>query len=568
MSESKSNKELSRGLKASRGVFLHLGAFSFFLNLLALTGPLYMLQVYDRVLASQSIPTLIALTGLVVILYATQFILEWVRSNLFDAASSRFEEELGDRAADAAMQSSLIQPGKGSERPLKDLRTLRRFFSGPAIKLVFDAPWAPIFLGVLFLLHPYFGLWAIFGAVVLMILGFLNQTASSRLMQDTEQMERVSNQRAVEFVQNAEVIEAMGMREPLRKRWREAFDGSDNALASSGRILSGFTSGTKSFRMFLQSAILGLGAYLAVQGVSTPGAMVAASILMGRAIAPIEQLVGQWRSVVSARDAWKSLSKFLTATPEASEAMELPPLRGFVSLDSVYAAPPGMPKPVLKNVSFQLEPGDVLGILGPSAAGKSTLARVLTGIWTPASGDVRVDGADMSTFPRHTLGPQIGYLPQQADLLSGSIRENICRFAPDASPEGIIEAAKAANCHELILRQSEGYDTEIGHGGAFLSAGQRQRVGLARAIYGNPNIVILDEPNSNLDAPGDQALQFAIKGLKDRLATTLIIAHRPNAIMHCNKLLVLDEGTVKLFGPRDEVLEKIMPETSKVRNIR
>ncbi len=564
----KSNNELKSGLQASRGVFMHLGAFSFFLNLLALTGPLYMLQVYDRVLMSQSIPTLVALTGLVVILYATQFVLEWVRSNLFDAASSRFEEELGDRAVDAAMQSSLLHPGKGSERPLKDLRTLRRFFAGPAIKLVFDAPWAPIFLGVLFLLHPYFGLWAVFGAVVLIVLGLVNQSASSRLMQETEQMERVSNMRAIEVVQNAEVIDAMGMREPLRKRWREAFDGSDNALAGSGRILSGFTSGTKAFRMFLQSAILGLGAYLAVQGVSTPGAMIAASIIMGRAIAPIEQLVGQWRSVVSARDAWGSLSAFLEETPEGSEAMDLPPLRGFVSLENVYAAPPGIQKAVLKNISFKLEPGDVLGILGPSAAGKSTLARVLTGIWKPGSGDVRVDGADMATFPRHALGPQIGYLPQQSDLLSGTIRENISRFAPNASPEAIIEAAKAANCHELILRQSDGYDTEIGHGGAFLSAGQRQRVGLARAIYGNPNIVILDEPNSNLDAPGDQALQFAIKGLKERNATTLIIAHRPNAIAHCNKLLVLDEGTIKLFGPRDEVLEKIMPDSSKVRQIR
>ena len=561
--------ELRDALGASRGVFWHVGGFSLFVNLLMLTGPLYMLQVYDRVLASQSIPTLVALTLLVLVLYGTLGILEWARSGLFSVAASRFEGILSGRAAAAAMALSLADPGRASDRPVRDLRQLRRFIASPVSGALFDAPFSPLFLLVLFMLHPLFGLWAVFGAVVLVAASLINERASARLTKESEDLDRASTLRSAEMTRNAEVLKALGMGEAVRQRWQRIFDGGDSAFSKSARILSGFTSGTKAFRLFLQSAILGIGAWLAIKGEATPGAMIAASILMGRAIAPLEQLVGQWRGIVSARESWASLKQALARVPPPAPQMPLPPIRGEVRAENVFAGPPGSKTPVLKGLTFQLVPGDVLGILGPSAAGKSSLARVLTGAWPALSGHVRLDGADIAALPSETLGPQIGYLPQQADLLSGTVRDNIARFRDDASPEAIITAAQAAGCHDMILRLPAGYDTDIGLGGAYLSAGQRQRIGLARALFGNPNLIILDEPNSNLDGPGEQALQSAIAAAKARGATVIIIAHRPNAIVHCTKLMVIDDGKIREFGPAEDVLAKVLPKPAgNVRTIR
>lgn len=560
--------EPGAALRASRDVFWHAGGFSLFVNVLMLTGPLYMLQVYDRVLASQSVPTLVALTLLVLVLYATLAVLEWARSGLFSVIASRFEGTLGDRAAAASMALSLADPGKASDRPLRDLRALRRFIGSPVLGAVFDAPFSPLFLLVLFMLHPVFGWWALFGAAVLIVLALINERTSARLNRESEDFERLSGLRSAEMTRNAEVLKALGMGAAARRRWQAAFDAGDSAFARSGRILSGFSSVTKAFRLFLQSAILGLGAWLAIRGDASAGAMIAASILMGRAIAPLEQIVGQWRTIAAARDNWTSLSAALTKVPPPEALMPLPPIRGEVSVESAWAGPPGG-EPVLRGLSFELKPGEVLGILGPSAAGKSSLARVLTGAWPVSAGHVRLDGADIASLPSNTLGPQIGYLPQQADLLSGTIRDNIARFRDDAAPEAVISAAQAAGCHEMILRLPKGYDTEIGLGGAYLSAGQRQRVGLARALFGDPNLIILDEPNSNLDGPGEQALQSAIAAAKARSATVIIIAHRPNAIVHCTKLMVLDDGRIREFGPADEVLAKVLPkQASVVRHIR
>jgi PrtD family type I secretion system ABC transporter len=559
-----SKHELVEALKSARGEFVHLGAFSFFVNLLMLTGPLYMLQVYDRVLASQSVPTLTALTLLALILYATMGGLEWVRSNLFNGFASRFEDLLGDRAANASLELSLSDAGRASDKPLRDLRQLRRFFSSPVLNAVFDAPWSPLFFVVLFMMHPFFGVWAVFGALVLAGLSVLNQKTSAHLLKESEERERAAQQRALEMVQNAEVITALGMQENVKQRWREAFDGSDDNLLRSGRRLAGFTAATKTFRLFLQSAILGIGAWLIIAsrgGASSHGEMVAASILMGRAIAPIEQIVGQWRSIVFAHEAWGSLKRFLDRAVPTPEKMELPSITGRLAVEAAFAAPPGIRKPVLRGLNFQLEPGDVLGVLGPSAAGKSTLARVLTGVWPVSAGSIRLDGADIGLYGQERLGKQIGYLPQQVDLLSGTVRDNISRFDPSATAEEIIEAARLAACHELILGLPNGYDTEIGRAGAYLSAGQRQRVGLARALFRNPGFVVLDEPNSNLDSPGEEALKQAVAQLSQQKATSIIIAHRPNTVMQCNKLLVLDGGEIRLFGPRDEVLGKIMPKS-------
>ncbi len=565
-----SASELNAALSASRRVLLHAGGFSLFVNLLMLTGPLYMLQVYDRVLASQSIPTLVALTLLVLVLYGTLGVLEWARSGLLSVAASRFEGQLSERAASAAMALSLSDPGRASDRPIRDLRQLRRFIASPVIGAIFDAPFSPLFLLVLFMLHPLFGWWALFGAVVLIATSVLNERVSARLTKESEDYERGSVMRSAEMTRNAEVLKALGMGKAVQTRWQRLFDGGDTAFARSGRILTAFSSGTKVFRLFLQSAILGIGALLVIQGESTAGAMIAASILMGRAIGPLEQIVGQWRNIVSARESWASLTGALAQAPKPAEPMPLPPIRGELRVENAVSGPPGSQYAVLRGLTFALVPGDVLGILGPSAAGKSSLARMLTGAWPVMSGHVRIDGADISSLPSDVLGPQIGYLPQQADLLSGSVRDNIARFREDAAPEAIIAAAQAAGCHDMILRLPQGYDTEIGLGGAYLSAGQRQRIGLARALFGNPNLIILDEPNSNLDGPGELALQSAIAAAKARGATVVIIAHRPNAIVHCTKLMVLDDGKVREFGPADEVLAKVLPKpgATNVRTIR
>jgi PrtD family type I secretion system ABC transporter len=533
-----------------------------------LTGPLYMLQIYDRVLASQSVPTLVSLTVLILVLYSTLGLIEWVRSNLFTAAASRFEKALSERTVGAVLAGRLKDVGRNSERPLRDLRTLRKFLASPTLSVVFDAPWCPLFFVVLFMLHPLFGLWAIFGAVTLVSIGLLNQRVSTKSAKEAENLERNAQLRAGEMARHAEALDAMGMRASVQKRWQTVFEKSDVALAKSNRLISGFTSGTKAFRLFLQSAILGLGAWLAIQGDASHGSMIAASILMGRAIAPIEQFVSQWRVFLSAKEAWGSLDTCLKDMPPPSETMALPSIKGILKIENLYAGPPGAKKPVLRNLNFSLEPGDVLGVLGPSAAGKSTLARILTGVWPILSGHVRIDGADLSQYNRSELGPQIGYLPQQSDLMAGTVRENISRFEGKAQSQDIIAAAQSAACHELILRLGNGYDTEVGAGGTYLSAGQRQRIGLARALYGNPNFVVLDEPNSNLDAEGDQALQQALKGVSARGATTIIVAHRPNAIIHCTKLLVLQDGEIRAFGPRDEILRKIGRQTGKVTPIR
>ncbi|MEZ5969460.1 MAG: type I secretion system permease/ATPase [Hyphomonas sp.] len=572
MHRKEKRNELLEALTSSRGVFWHLIAFSCFINLLMLTGPLYMLQVYDRVLASQSVPTLAALTVLILILYSTYALLDWVRSGLLGSIASRFEDRLADRAAAAAFNAALSDAGHISDRPLRDLRQLRKFIASPAITAALDAPWSPLFFLVLFMLHPIFGLWALFGGALLVTLGYLNQRTTNRNMREAEQMERLSQARAQEMMRHAETIDAMGMQPNLKAHWKKAFDDSDGRMFSSARTLSAFTSSTRATRLFLQSAILGIGAWLIIRssGASAShGSLVAASILMGRAIAPIEQAVAQWRSVVLAREAWTSLTRFLERTPQRSQPMQLPPVAGHLRVDGIYAGPPGTKKPVLRNLTFSLDPGDVLGVLGPSAAGKSTLARVLTGVWPVMSGSVRLDNAELAQYDRQTLGRQIGYLPQQADLLSGTIRDNISRHDPNADAEAVIKAARLAGCHDLILHLADGYDTQVGEAGAYLSAGQRQRIGLARALYGDPSFVILDEPNSNLDGKGDAALQEAILGLRARNATTIIIAHRPNAIVHCNKLVVIDGGEIKAFGPRDEVLAKIMPRspTEKVTAI-
>lgn len=561
--KAKTDAPVSGALRCLRRTFLGVLGFSLFTSLLMLTGPLYMLQVYDRVLASGSVPTLVGLTGLILVLYAGFGLLEWVRNSILSRAGSRFEDILSDETLMATLHQSVNDPGTSGDKPLRDLRLLRRFISSPAVTAMFDAPFSLMFFIILFLIHFWYGVLAVFGALVLVAIAFVNQRVTNTAMREAESLELSAQKQVREVTQNAEIIEALGMAGRMQARWRDKFDRSDAALVSSSSLLGRFVSTTKSFRMFLQSSVLGTGAYLSIIGVSTPGAMIAASIITGRAIGPLEQLVGQWRGVTSARTAWVALCDVLEKTQNRNDQMELPRLKGEIKLEGVSAAPPGAKKAFLTGVNVTIDAGDVVGLIGPSAAGKSTLARLLIGIWPAQVGTVRIDGADMASWSREIIGPQLGYLPQQVDLFSGKVRDNISRFATDAKPEDVIAAAEAAGCHEMILRLPEGYDTEIGERGAYLSAGQRQRLGLARALYGAPAIVVMDEPNSNLDNVGERALQEAIKGLKACKVTVVIVAHRPKAVALCNKLLMLEAGRVRAFGPRDEVMAKVAPSQSQ-----
>lgn len=558
-SATKTDDPVLEALESLRHTFMGVIGFSLFTSLLMLTGPLYMLQVYDRVLASGSVPTLVGLTALILVLYVGYGMLEWVRNAILSKAGSRFEDILSDETLLATLQQTLNDPGRSGDKPLRDLRLLRRFISSPAVTALFDAPFSLLFFLILFMINFFYGLLAVIGGVVLVTIAYVNQKVTSKAMREAEQLELSAQQQVREVTQNAEIIEALGMVGPVQERWRDEFDRSDAALIASSSLLGRFVNGTKAFRMLLQSSVLGTGAYLSIIGVSTPGAMIAASIITGRAIGPLEQLVGQWRGIVSARCSWDALSEVLAETKAKLEQMELPKVRGEIKLEGVSAAPPGAKKAVLTGLDLTIEAGDVVGLIGPSAAGKSTLARLLLGIWPAQVGTVRIDGADMASWSRSVIGPQLGYLPQQVDLFSGRVRDNISRFENGANAEGVIIAAQAAGCHDMILRLPDGYDTEIGERGAYLSAGQRQRLGLARALYGGPAIVVMDEPNSNLDNQGERALQDAIKNLKARKATVLIIAHRPSAVTLCNKLLMLEQGQVRAYGPSEEVLAKVAP---------
>ena len=552
---------VSEAFADMKRVFIGVAGFSLFTSMLMLTGPLYMLQVYDRVLASSSIHTLVALTVLILVLYAGFAVLDWVRNGILSRAGSRFEDILGDQTLIATIKGRLQDPGRGSDKPIRDLRLLRRFLGSPAVTATFDAPFSFMFLLIIFLIHWGYGLLTLAGGIILVGIAFLNQNISKKTVHEAETLEARAQARVMEISQNAEIIEALGLGERVRKKWRQDFDQSDAALVSSSSLLGRFSSGTKAFRLFLQSSVLGLGAYLSIIGISTPGEMIAASILTGRAIGPIEQLVGQWRSVSSARAAWETLGAALLGEASGKDTMKLPSVRGNIEFEGVSAGPPGATKPFLQQLSFKIDAGDFVGVIGPSAAGKSSLVRILVGIWRAQIGTVRIDGSDIAAWPREALGPQLGYLPQQVDLFSGRIHENIARFDPDATSETVIAAAQAAGCHDMIQRLPEGYDTEIGMRGAYLSAGQRQRIGLARALYGEPAIIVLDEPNSNLDSVGELSLQQAIAGLKDRKATVIMIAHRPKSIQQCNKLLMLENGRMRAYGPRDQVLSEVAPAT-------
>ena len=546
---------------ASRSAFVMIGVFSFFINLLMLTAPLYMLQVYDRVLASRSSSTLVALTVIAGGMLLIMGVLELIRSRILVRIGSKLDAQLNDRIFSAIFAQSVQDPRGQRGQALRDLDALRQFLTGTGPFALFDAPWVPIYLLVVFLFHPVLGFVALTGSVLLFSIALLNEILTRRPLQQANREVAAAHAFADTSLRNAEALEAMGMLTGILGRWQGQHQkGLALQVVASDRA-GALTAASKAIRMFMQVAILGVGAALAIEQIITPGTMIAASIIMGRALAPVEQAIGNWRSFIAARSSYQRLSNLLQENPAETIRTKLPAPRGVVSVERVVAVPPGSKEPVLKDISFQLSAGDSLAVIGPSAAGKSTLARLLVGVWRPASGAVRLDGAELHTWLKEDLGPHIGYLPQDVELFEGTAAENIARFEEDPDPEQIVLAAKRAGVHDMILRFKEGYDTQIGIGGSVLSGGQRQRIGLARAIYGEPALVVLDEPNSNLDAAGDQALTGAIVDLKQRGKTVVVMAHRPSAIAGVDKILMLGDGRVQAFGPKEEVLARVAQAT-------
>nr|WP_011116757.1 type I secretion system permease/ATPase [Ruegeria sp. PR1b]AAN05151.1 RB130 [Ruegeria sp. PR1b] len=550
--------ELRTARRQNRGLYWSVALFSTFVNLLMLTGPLYMLQVYDRVLGSRSELTLVALSVLVVFLYGMMGVLDLVRGRIMRMAAARFQAGLDRRVFDAMIRRSALSNDREAQTGLSDLESIQRCMASPLVMAAFDLPFTPLFLAGIAFFHPLLGILALCGGAILVAIALLNQALSAGPSREAAGSGHMANLQSEEIRTDAEIVQAMGMREAAFRRWQEARNKAltDNVTAAdvSGR----FGVLTKTIRLFLQSAMLGLGAYLALAGEVSPGSIIAGSILMGRALAPIELAIGQWTLYQRARKGWENLSKLLGTTPEEPERTPLPKPRALLELQGIAVAPPGEKQPLLRNISFRVEPGDAVGVIGPSGAGKSTLARVMTGAWRPGAGTVRLDGAALTQYEPAALGEHIGYLPQQVHLFEGSIAQNIARLATQPDMEKVIAAAKAADAHGMIEGFAQGYDTQLSPTNSRLSGGQMQRIGLARALYGDPVIVILDEPNSNLDHPGSQALNRAIRALRTKEKAVFVMAHRPAAIQECNKILVIDQGQVTAFGPKDEVLRKMV----------
>jgi len=545
--------EIAESLLAFKSVFITVGIFSAILNILMLTPSLYMLQVYDRVLTSRNESTLLMLTVMVVGAYLVLGGLEFVRSFVLIRVSAKLDMMLNKRVYTAAFEQSLKRAGVNAGQFLQDLTSIRQFMSGNALFAFFDAPWFPIYLFIIFLFDTSLGFFALFGSLALIALAIANERLSKKPLSEANEASIAANNLATNNLRNAEVIEAMGMLPNLMSRWYK-LQCRFLLLQGDASEKSGVISAISRFvRLSLQSLILGLGGLLVLEDKITPGMMIVASILMGRALTPVEQLMSVWKTWSGAKSAYGRINELLTANPAREVNMPLPKPKGLVTVEAITVIPAGGTVPTLRNVSFSIAPGDVLGIIGPSGAGKSTLARALVGIASTAAGHVRLDSADIFQWNKHELGPYIGYLPQNIELFAGTVSENIARFG-EVNPSKVISAAQQAGVHDMILRLPEGYDTRLGDDGAGLSGGQKQRLGLARAIYDDPSLLVLDEPNSNLDETGEQALINTIKRLQQRGKTIVMITHRSNALAATSKLLLLVEGTAQLFGPTKEVM--------------
>lgn len=547
------SNEVVHALLVYKDAFRNIGVFSAVINLLMLVPSLYMLQIYDRVLQSRSETTLWMLSGITLGLYAFICMLEYVRSQIAIHIGTQLDIKLNRRVYTAAFETNLRRGDYVAGQALSDLTTLRQFLGGSTLFSFFDAPWFPIYLAVIFLFDFHLGLFALGGSLVLMVLAVINERISRAPLGEANALSLRSANTATASLRNAEVIEAMGMLKPLQARWfriHEAFLNKQSEASEKASVVGAWT---KFARISLQSMVLGVGALLVLDNLITPGMMIAASILMGKTLSPVEGVIGGWKQWSAVKVAYGRLVTLLEANPPRESSLSLPKPVGHLSVARLVAGAPGANVPVLKNLSFAMSAGEVLGIVGPSASGKSTLARVLVGVWPALAGDVRLDGANVYQWNKDELGASVGYLPQDIELFAGTVAENIARFG-EVDSVAVVEAARLAGVHELILQLPKGYGTELGEGGAGLSGGQKQRIGLARALYGSPSLIVLDEPNSNLDEAGEAALARAIALCRERGATVVMVTHRGSILATTTRLLVLRDGTAQAFGPTQEVL--------------
>jgi PrtD family type I secretion system ABC transporter len=551
--------ELGDALRTCRNAFIGLGVISCMINVLYLTGSLFMLEVYDRVLPSRSVPTLIGLAILAAGMYFFQGILDLIRGRILGRIGTALDEALNRRVFETMVRLPLLVGNRNEGlQPLRDLDNIRSFLSGAGPGAFFDLPWLPFYLAICFAFHVLIGLTALIGAVILVSLTIVTEYMSRQPAREATGLAARRNDLATSSRRNAEVVVAMGMSRRLASRW---IDANQNYLAGNQRasdITGGLGAIAKVLRMTLQSAVLAVGAYLVINQQATAGVIIAGSILSARALAPVDLAIAHWKSFVAARQSWHRLNRLLEQLPALAEQMLLQQPSSRLAVEAVSIVPPGDQKVIVQDISFALEAGHGLGIIGPSGSGKSSLARALVGVWQPFRGKVRLDGAALDQWAGDVLGRHIGYLPQDVELFAGTVAQNISRFDPDANSGAIIAAAKEAGVHQLIIKMRDGYDTQIGEQGTALSAGQAQRVALARALYGDPFLIVLDEPNSNLDTEGDEALTRAVRGARERGAIVVVVAHRPVGIEAVDQLLVLKDGRMQAFGPKETVLGQVL----------
>ncbi len=559
--------ELHNVLGAYRRILGFLFFFSFFLTVLSIVPALYMFQIYDTVLTGRSTVTLLMLTLIAVFMYFYIGAFDWVRSQILVRLSNDFDNKLRGRLFDAVLESVLQSRSIGASQAFGDLTNLRQFLTGTGLFAVLDTPWIPLYLAVIYLIHPMIALYSVLCMVVILLVALLSEKLTRAPLEESNKHYQKATAFAQANLRNAEVIEAMGMREAVRAHWFEHYGKMLAFQTEASRRAGTLQAVSKAVRITSQSLVLGVGAYYVLQNDITPGQMIMGSILMGRMMSPVDIAVGAWKQFVSVRQSWTRLNDLLADYPPPPLRLPLPPPKGAVTVENLVAVPPNTQVQVLRGVTFAVAPGDVVGIIGPTAAGKSTLAKHLVGVMRPAAGDVRLDGARLEHYNQQSLGQYIGYLPQDIELFGGTVAQNIARYG-ELDGEKIVAAAQAAGVHDMILQMPQGYETPIGEGGAFLSGGQRQRVALARALYGDPVLVVLDEPNSNLDDSGEAALMKAITDMKARGATVFLITHKTNILALVDKILVLANGMVQMFGTRDEVFAMLRERAKEAGRLR
>jgi PrtD family type I secretion system ABC transporter len=551
--------ELGEALRACRSAFIGVGVMSCMINLLYLTGSIFMLEIYDRVLPSRSVPTLIGLVALAAGLYFAQGILDLIRGRVLVRIGTSLDEALSGRVFETVVRLPLIAGGRSEGlQPLRDLDNIRAFLSSLGPSAFFDLPWLPFYLAICFVFHVLIGATALAGALILVTLTILTEFMTRKPAREAMGLAARRNDLALASRRNAEVLVAMGMAGRLTRRWGVA---NENYLTGNQRtsdVAGGLGAIAKVMRMMLQSAVLGVGAYLVIHQEATAGVIIAGSILSARALAPVDLAIAHWKGFVAARQSWARLNRLLGSLPAQGVPTRLQAPSRRMSVEGISIVPPGDQKVIVQDVSFALEAGNGLGIIGPSGSGKSSLVRALVGVWQPVRGKVRLDAAALDQWSSEVLGRHVGYLPQDVELFAGTVAQNICRFDPDAIAENIIAAAKEAGVHDMIVKMSEGYETQVGEQGVSLSAGQAQRVALARALYGEPFLIVLDEPNSNLDTEGDEALTRAVRAARERGAIVVVVAHRPIGIEAVDMLLVLKDGRMQAFGPKEQVLGQVL----------